>query len=132
MFKINIIYSSEKRIAAEQLEALFLSVNWSSGQNPIRLSKALQNHSKVYTAWDDFKLVGLISSMDDGIMNAYIQYLLVNPLYQGMGIGSKLLEIITVDYCNYLNVSLISYENACGFYEKFGLKFDRNVKSFFL
>ena len=65
-------------------------------------------------------------------MNAYIQYLLVNPLYQGMGIGSKLLEIITVDYCNYLNVSLISYENACGFYEKFGLKFDRNVKSFFL
>ncbi len=35
----------------------------------------------VFSAWDNDKLVGMICMMDDGIMTAYVHYLLVNPKY---------------------------------------------------
>ncbi len=50
-------------------------------------SGTLKNFETVYTDWDNDKLIGLICAMDDGIMTAYIHYLLVNPDYQNMGIG---------------------------------------------
>ncbi len=128
---IKIIYSNKKQIIASKLSDLFLSVNWVSGNNPTKLAKALKNHSKVYTAWDGCRLVGLISSLDDGIMNAYIQYLLVNPAYQGIGIGNRLLEILTAEYHNYLNVSIISYKETVSFYEKHGFKDDNESQALF-
>lgn len=70
-----------------ELERLFLSVDWSSGHFPDKLVKAMENYHTVISAWDDKKLVGMICVMDDGIMNAYVHYLLVDPEYHGKTIG---------------------------------------------
>ena len=86
------IKDKSRTLTSKQLEDLFLSVEWSSGHYPDKLAVAMQNYETVFTAWDDDKLVGLISAMDDGIMTAYIHYLLVRPEYQGKGIGKQLLE----------------------------------------
>ena len=32
----------------------------------------MKNSDSVVTAWDDNKLVGLINSLDDGVMTAYV------------------------------------------------------------
>ena len=58
-------YTDEKIFTQEQVQQLFLSVNWISGKYPERLYKALMNSSTVLTAWDDAKLVGLIRVLDD-------------------------------------------------------------------
>jgi len=42
----------------------------------------MKNFETVCSAWDGDKLVGLISAMDDGVMTAYVHYLLVDPAYQ--------------------------------------------------
>jgi len=129
--KMNItIKDKEQVLTATQLEELFLSVEWSSGHYPDKLAIAMQNYETVYSAWDgdpsinsgQAKLVGLISAMDDGIMTAYIHYLLVRPEYQGKGIGEQLIERTKEKYKDYLRIVLVAYDKECGFYEHCGFK----------
>ena len=87
-------YTEEKIFTMEQVEQLFLSVNWISGKFPERLYKALMNSSTVYTVWDDDRLVGLTRVLDDTEMLAQIHYVLVHPDYQGQGIAGKMMEYI--------------------------------------
>ncbi|MCC8048537.1 MAG: hypothetical protein LIO52_05520 [Oscillospiraceae bacterium] len=49
---MTITYTEEKNFTAEQVQELFLSVGWVSGQYPTRLHKALMHSSTVITAWD--------------------------------------------------------------------------------
>ncbi|MGM9681225.1 MAG: GNAT family N-acetyltransferase [Eubacteriales bacterium] len=119
---MDINYRDTNVFLEEQLRDLFLSVEWSSGQYPERLVVAMENYKTVYSAWDREKLVGMICVMDDGIMNAYVHYLLVRPDYQRMGIGRELVDMVKSKYVNYLRICLISYEQETPFYEKCGFK----------
>ena len=76
-------YTDEKIFTQEQVQQLFLSVNWISGKYPERLYKALMNSSTVLTVWDGDRLVGLTRVLDDTEMLAQIHYVLVHPEYQG-------------------------------------------------
>jgi len=115
-------YKSTHDFRKQDLEELFLSVNWSSGHYPDRLVIAMQNYKTVYSAWDGEKLVGLICAMDDGIMTAYIHYLLVRPDYQKLGIGKQLVEMMKSQYKDYLRIVLVAYDKEAGFYEHCGFK----------
>ena len=120
---MTIHYTTARSFTAEQLERLFLSVNWESGKYPERLLKALQNCDTVYTAWDGDKLVGLISAIDDGEIAAYVHYLLVDPEYQGIGLGSALLHIVKEKYRNYLHFFLVAEHKALvEYYERLGFE----------
>lgn len=106
----------------KQLEELFLSVGWSSGHYPDKLVVAMRNFSTVYSAWDGDRLVGMICAMDDGIMTAYVHYLLVHPEYQGKEIGRKLVEMVKEKYKDYLRLIVIAYDSEMNFYENCGFK----------
>jgi len=116
------IKDKTQALTSAQLEDLFISVEWSSGHYPDKLAIAMQNYETVFTAWDGERLVGLISAMDDGIMTAYIHYLLVRPEYQGKGIGQQLIERTKEKYKDYLRIVLVAYDKECGFYEHCGFK----------
>lgn len=116
------IKDKAQQLTASALEELFLSVEWASGHYPAKLAIAMRNYETVFTAWDGDRLVGLISAMDDGIMTAYIHYLLVRPDYQGKGIGEQLLEKTKVKYKDYLRIALHAYDPVCGFYERCGFQ----------
>ncbi len=115
-------YKDTKEFTAEELERLFLSVKWSSGAYPGRLVVALRNSDTVLSAWDGQRLVGLINVLDDSIMTAYIHYLLVDPEYQGHGIGRELTRQVLDLYKDYLRILLVSYEDGVAFYESLGFK----------
>ena len=104
-----ITYKDIHEFRKEDLESLFLSVEWSSGHYPNKLVVAMRNFQTVYTAWDGDNLVGLICAMDDGIMTAYIHYLLVRPEYQDSGIGRRLVEMMKEHYKDYLRIAIIAY-----------------------
>lgn len=105
---MEIVYKDIHEFKKEDLESLFLSVEWSSGHYPDKLVVAMQNFEMVYTAWDGDQLVGLICAMDDGIMTAYVHYLLVRPEYQHLGIGRKLVEMIKEHYQEYLRIVIVA------------------------
>lgn len=118
-----ITYTEIKKFTQEEVQQLFLSVGWLSGQYPSRLYKALKNSSTVLTAWDGDKLVGLIRVLDDSEMVAYMHYVLVNPDYQGQGIAATMIERIKEKYKDYLYLEIMPEESKnAAFYEKFGFK----------
>ena len=115
-------YRDTHDFGRDELERLFLSVEWSSGHFPDKLVVAMKHFRTVFSAWDGDRLVGLICAMDDGIMNAYIHYLLVSPEYQGMGIGRTLVDMAKRKYADYLRVSVIAYDDERHFYENCGFR----------
>ncbi|MBP0972328.1 MAG: GNAT family N-acetyltransferase [Oscillospiraceae bacterium] len=117
-----ITYRDTHDFTQDALEHLFLSVEWSSGHFPEKLVIAMQHFSTVYSAWDGEKLVGMICAMDDGIMNAYIHYLLVDPAYHGQTIGRTLVDMAKTHYKDYLRIVLIAYDNELHFYEQCGFQ----------
>ena len=60
-------YTEGKKFTKEQVQQLFLSVHWISGNYPERLYKALMNSSTVLTVWDNEKLVGLTRVLDESL-----------------------------------------------------------------
>ncbi len=117
---MNITYKEVHDFSSEELERLFLSVEWSSGHFPDKLVVAMKNFKTVFSAWDQNKLIGLICAMDDGIMNAYVHYLLVDPDYHGNTIGRTLVGLVQQKYKDYLRIAVIAYNDELTFYENCG------------
>ena len=63
-------YRDTHEFSPEQLQRLFRSVGWSSGEFPDKLVIAMGNYETVLSAWDGDDLVGMVCAMDDGIMTA--------------------------------------------------------------
>ena len=129
---MEITYKDIHEFRKEDLEDLFLSVDWSSGHFPDKLVVAMKNFQTVYSAWDGDKLVGMVCAMDDGIMTAYLHYMLVRPEYHKMGIGHKLLELMKEHYRSYLRIGLIAYNTELQFYESCGFKRADNASPMFI
>lgn len=129
---MEIIYKDIHSFSQNDLQELFLSVEWSSGHYPEKLVIAMKNFETVYTAWDGSKLVGLICAMDDGVMTAYIHYLLVRPDYQHLGIGKKLVKKIKDNYKDYLRLVIVAYNDEEGFYESCGFEKADNASAMFI
>lgn len=127
---MNITYRDDRKFNKDELKNLFLSVNWVSGKYPDKLIKALTNCETVFSAYDNDKLIGLISAVDDGAMMAYIHYLLVLPEYQSKGVGKALLKKMTDHYKDYIHVFLIAENKGLvSYYESqdFRLEKDSSV-----
>lgn len=119
---MEIEYKDTHDFSQQELQELFLSVEWSSGHYPEKLVVAMKNFEMVYTAWDGDKLIGLICAMDDGIMTAYVHYLLVRPEYHRLGIGKQLVELMKQHYAEYLRIVLVAYNEEMDFYQSCGFK----------
>ncbi len=113
-------YRETHEFTTDSLRDLFLSVEWSSGHFPEKLAVAMRNFKTVFSAWDGDRLVGMICAMDDGIMNAYVHYLLVNPEYHGQTIGRTLVDKVKEHYKDYLRIAVIAYNDETHFYEDCG------------
>lgn len=121
--KWEITYTEEKVFTQKQIQDLFLSVGWISGQYPERLYKALMHSSTVLTAWDKDRLVGLVRVLDDSEMLAYLHYVLVHPDYQGQGIAGTMIEKIKEKYKAYLYIEGMPEESKnAAFYQKHGFE----------
>ncbi len=129
---MQITYRDIHDFSANDLQDLFLSVEWSSEHYPEKLIIAMKNFKTVYSAWDGEKLVGLICVMDDGIMTAYVHYLLVNPEYHGMKIGRTLVDMVKNKYTDYLRIAVIAYDDEAHFYENCGFKKSDNSSPMFI
>ena len=122
-----ITYKETKEFSREEIERLFLSVNWESGKYPDKIVRGLRASSTVISAWDGERLVGLVRGLDDGETVAFLHYLLVDPAYQGMHIGGELMERIMEKYRDFLHVKVMpSSKKTVEFYRKYGFEVYEN------
>ena len=129
---MNIEIRDTHEFSEADLAQLFLSVGWESCRYPDRLRIAMQHYESVFSAWDGDRRVGLVSVMDDGVMNAYIQYVLVDPEYQHMQIGSRLLNNVSEHYRDFIRIVLIAYSDKVPFYETCGFARGENKTPMFI
>jgi len=129
---MSISYKNIKEFNQLQLQDLFLSVKWDSAKYPDKLRTAITNSDAVYSAWDGDKLVGLINSLSDGVLNVYFPYLLVRPEYHGAGIGKKLVAMMLAEYKSCVRKSLIAFDEQVKFYESCGFRAGTGTSPMFI
>lgn len=120
---MEIIYKEIKDFKAEDLKRLFLSVKWESGNYPDKLVRAMRNSTHVISAWERERLVGLVRALDDGETVAFIHYLLVDPAYQGLHIGDRLMKRLLAYFDELLYVKIMpSDPKTIPFYQRYGFR----------
>jgi GNAT superfamily N-acetyltransferase len=129
---MEIKYKKIKDFQEKELQDLFLSVEWDSGNYPEKLKMAIKNSHRVYSAFDNGKLVGLINALSDGVMTVYFHYLLVRPEYQGQGIGKKLVELMLDEYGDFARKAVIAYDTEIEFYKKCGFEVGEDKSAMFV
>ena len=106
-----------------EILGLYTSVGWTNyTDNPEMLKNAYLNSLKIYGAYVDGKLVGIIRVVGDGYSVIFIQDLLVHPDFQRNGIGTLLLKRMLKEYENVYQMHLITEdsEKTISFYKSLG------------
>ncbi|PTJ82264.1 N-acetyltransferase [Mammaliicoccus sciuri] len=114
-------YSIKRIPNNEDLQKLYLSVGWDVYvKNNEDMTVLLKNTCYFVTVWDNDQLVGLTRIISDDHSIAYVQDILIDPDYQGNGIGSKLLNMIKERFNHVRQVVLMTdtSEKTIKFYEK--------------
>jgi hypothetical protein len=79
-----------------QVVGLLRSVGWDMrASEPASLEVALRATTEFATAWDGERLVGTARSITDGAQNALIATVVVDPAYQGLGLGERMIHLLT-------------------------------------
>ena len=128
---MSIQYNAVKKdLPPEQLHRLFRAVGWSDGSETedmkSKFSLPFIGSTLVVSAWEGERLVGAVRVLSDGIFHSVIYDLLVDPAYQGNGIGRELVRRCLDRYPD-AEWSLQTTEDVAGFYEKLGLQRAKGV-----
>jgi GNAT superfamily N-acetyltransferase len=120
---MNILYTTEIP-PRDQFFSLFQTTGWNNEYKLTaeELHQALLASWHVVCAYDGEKLVGIGRMTSDGIVHAMIYDMIVDPAYQGQGIGTEILKRL-VDHCRSHRIRDIQLFCARGkriFYEKNG------------
>lgn len=115
----------EKIPTAEEYNDLMKAVHWGTRDNNI-VEEALKNSIYCICAYEDNQLVGFGRIIGDRTIFLYLQDVMVNPSYQGQGIGAQIIKKLLKEIENFRSVNpnikvyLCASKDKEGFYEKFG------------
>ena len=106
----------------EETVALYRANDWSSAKRPKELMSALQNSHTLVVARDAGKLVGIGNAISDGHLVVYYPHMLVDPDYQGKGVGRLMMEAMQTVYGSFHQQMLTADGEAIEFYKKLGFE----------
>lgn len=110
---------------------LYESVGWKNyTNNPTMLKNAYKHSLKIFGAYDNEKLLGIVRVVGDGYSIIYIQDILVFPEYQRKGIGTALLERVLKEYKSVYQKALMTdnTEKTISFYKSLGFHMDTDIE----
>jgi len=117
---MKIKYSETREIPVDQIIDLYQSVGWSAAQKTQLLYSALINSHSLVSAWSGNRLIGIGNTISDGFLVVYYPHLLVHPNFQGKGIGSEIMRILSIKYSDFHQQMLVADGKAIDFYRKHG------------
>lgn len=110
-----VVKSNLDEVVWEEVSALFEAVGWGK-RGPKELESAFGKSSYVRTAYIGDKLIGCGRTVDDGRYYAMIVDLIVDPEYQGKGVGTRLLAELRDALAGMVFTTLTASAGKDGFY----------------
>lgn len=114
----------------QEILPLYRSVGWTNYTRDPGMLKEAYNHSlKIYGAYLEDQLIGVVRAVGDGYSVVFVQDLLVDPRYHRQGIGTALLGRILEDYRNVYQLHLLTddTEKTVSFYKSLGFTMDTEM-----
>ena len=111
--------NSTEGVSWSQVAEIIAAVGWSQ-RDPEDLRLAFECSSFVRVVYDGDRIVGFGRTMDDSRFYGMIVDLVIEPAYQGKGVGSCILRELREDMNGYLFVTLTAAPDNDGFYLKEG------------
>ena len=121
--KLNLRYVEELPCAEKWLK-LRKTTGLNAYNRPIDIAqKGLDNSLYGISVYSNDELIGMARVIGDGYTCFYVQDVIVNPNYQGKGIGKKIMKKIMTYLDNVEENAIVALMSAKGkesFYEQFG------------
>jgi len=108
-----------------EIQPLYKAVGWRNYyENPQMLCAAYENSLCILGAYEEKSLVGIIRAIGDGASVLLIQDIIVHPLYQRKGIGTKLIKAMLERYSHVYQIQLMTddTEKTKAFYKSVGFR----------
>jgi ribosomal protein S18 acetylase RimI-like enzyme len=117
---MNLLYKENTSVSADKIAKLRNSVGW-NGMESCYSDPRMNSYYHI-ACYDDDMLIGYVDTVSNGVTDAYIQDLMVNPAYQRYGIGTELMnKIIARLKENKIYMISVVYDTALlSFYQRFG------------
>lgn len=115
-------YDNGTEISLLAVKSLWDKIVWAQGRDLDTIAVALQHSQRVVHAWDGARLVGTARILTDGAYYATLWDVIVDPEYQGLGIGTQLVDQAIQPYLNrgFSFVALFAAEGKEEFYKHRG------------
>lgn len=121
---MNLIYTEQPN-NSDDIYSLYESLGWNDylDLSKEQLAKAMKGSFYVLYAYDDEKLIGTGRVISDGVINAYLCGLGVDPDFRGRGIGKKISQKL-IYRCleKNLHIQLFCEEHRQKYYENMGFE----------
>lgn len=93
---------------------------WLVPDNTEKWAIMLENSSAVVSVWDQYKLVGMMRALSDGVRWATILDVLVHPNYQNQGLGTRMMNTLLAQDELKVRTIFIGTPSAERFYTRSG------------
>jgi len=113
-------YEINCNVEPKQIAELRKSVGWNGMENSY--AKSLSNSYLYVCCFEDNDLVGFLDVVSNGVTDAYIQDVIVNPKHHRKGIGTEMMNraISKLKHNEVYAISVLFEEKLLTFYKKFG------------
>ena len=122
MTQENIRLEVNQSFNRDEVLEIYTSNHWSSAQKPELLINALKNAHTLILAYLGEQMVGVAYAISDGFLVVYYPHMLVHPEFQGLGIGTLIMEKFTEIYKDFHMQMLTADGKAVEFYAKHGFR----------
>jgi len=117
-------WSEEPLAAVTPLVRLLRAVGWDRRtRDPERLGRAIEGSQAMVSAWDGEELVAFARELGDGVFNAVISMVVVDPRWQGLGLANRLVGTLMADRPN-ARFALHAAGGVDAYYRRFGFEHD--------
>jgi ribosomal protein S18 acetylase RimI-like enzyme len=105
------------------LQLFKLAAFWAQDRTRADLATAIAHSHPVVTAWDGVNLIGFARATSDGVFRATIWDVVIDPDYQGAGLGRRLVEtVLAHPHVNRAERVYLMTTHQQAFYERIGFQ----------
>ncbi len=96
---------------------------WAKDRSREDMAMAMANSFPIVTAWDGEQLIGFARGTSDGVFRATIWDVVVDPAYQGGGLGRKMVEtLVSHPHMSRVERIYLMTTHQQGFYKRIGFE----------